>query len=102
MSEGSPVTPADRRGGNMLTDIQIKKLALPEQRREVPDGKIAGLFLIVQPSGAKSWAVRYRVAGAPRKFTIGPYPAIDLATARRRAQEAMGAVAGGNDPAAQK
>ena len=57
---------------------------------------------MVQPSGAKSWAVRYRVAGAPRKFTIGPYPAIDLATARKRAQEAMGEVAGGNDPAAQK
>ena len=86
----------------MLTDIQIKKLALPEQRREVPDGKIAGLFLVVQPSGAKSWAVRYRVAGTPKKFTIGPYPAIDLATARKRAQEAMGEVAGGNDPAAQK
>ena len=56
----------------------------------------------MQPSGAKSWAVRYRVAGPPKKFTIGPYPAVDLATARRRAQEAMGEVAGGNDPAAQK
>ena len=86
----------------MLTDLQIKKLALPEQRREISDGKIAGLFLVVQPSGAKSWAVRYRVAGTPKKLTIGPYPAIDLATARKRAQEAMGEVAGGNDPAAQK
>jgi integrase len=86
----------------MLTDLQIKKLALPETRREISDGKIAGLFLVVQPSGAKSWAVRYRVAGTPKKFTIGPYPAVDLATARRRAQEAVGEVAGGNDPAAQK
>ena len=86
----------------MLTDLQIKKLALPEQRREISDGKIAGLFLVVQPSGAKSWAVRYRVAGTPKKFTLGPYPAVDLATARKRAQEAMGEVAGGNDPAAQK
>ena len=76
----------------MLTDLQIKKLTLPEQRREISDGKIAGLFLVVQPSGAKSWAVRYRVAGTPRKFTIGPYPTIDIATARKRAQEALGEV----------
>ena len=60
---------------------------------EIPDGKIGGLYLVHQPSGAKSWAVRYRVDGAPRKLTLGSYPALDLANARRRAQEALGAVA---------
>ena len=64
--------------------------------------KIAGLDLLLQPSGAKSWAVRYRVDGAPKKLTIGSYPAVDLATARRRAQEAVGELAGGIDPAARK
>ena len=68
----------------------------------MPDGKIGGLYLVVQPSGAKSWAVRYRVDGIPKKLTIGAYPAIDLATARKRAQEAVGDVAGGKDPAAIK
>jgi integrase len=86
----------------MLTDLQIKKLGLPERRREVPDGRITGLYLVLQPSGAKSWAVRYRVNGAPKKLTIGPYPAIDLATARRKALEALGELAGGKDPQAQK
>jgi integrase len=86
----------------VLTDVQIKKLALPEARKEVPDGKVSGLYLIVQPSGAKSWALRYRVAGQPKKLTLGPYPAIDLATARKRAQEAAGDVAGGKDPSAEK
>ena len=66
----------------MLTDIQIKKLALPQSRKELPDGKIPGLYLILQPSGARSWAVRYRFAGQPKKLTLGPYPSIDLATAR--------------------
>ena len=28
----------------MLTDIGIKKLALPDKRREVPDGKVSGLL----------------------------------------------------------
>jgi integrase len=86
----------------VLTDVQIKKLALPDARKEVPDGKVNGLYLVVQPSGAKSWAVRYRVAGQPKKLTLGPYPAIDLATARKRAQEAVGDVAGGRDPSAEK
>jgi integrase len=91
-----------QRAGNVLTDIQIKRLALPKVRKEVPDGKITGLYLVVQPSGAKSWAVRYRLAGQPKKLTLGPYPAIDLATARKRAQEAIGDVAGGKDPASEK
>jgi len=86
----------------MLTDLLIKKQPLPEKRREIPDGKIAGLYLVLQPTGAKSFALRYRVDGLPRKLTLGPYPALDLATARKRAQEALGDVAGGKDPAALK
>jgi integrase len=86
----------------MLTDMGIKKLALPDKRREVPDGKVSGLYLVVQPSGAKSWALRYRIAGKPAKLTLGPYPPVDLSTARRRAQEALGVIAGGKDPAAAK
>jgi integrase len=86
----------------VLTDIQIKKLMPSEKRREIPDGRISGLYLLLQPSGARSWAVRYRVGGKPAKFTLGSYPAVDLATARKRAQEALGELAGGNDPHARR
>lgn len=86
----------------MLTDLLIKKLTIPEKRREIPDGKISGLYLVVQPSGARSWALRYRHAGIPKKLTIGAYPSVDLATARKRAQEAIGDVAAGKDPAGLK
>jgi hypothetical protein len=82
----------------MLTDLGIKKLPLPAKRKEWPDGKIAGLYLVVQKSGAKSWAVRYRAAGVPKKLTLGAYPTINLATARKRAQEALGDIAGGKGP----
>lgn len=85
-----------------LTDLLIKNRMSSDKREEIPDGKIAGLYLVVQPTGAKSWAVRYRAAGKPRKLTIGPYPGIDLATARKRAQEALGSVAKGDDPALEK
>ena len=86
----------------MLTDVAIENLKAQLSRREYPDGKIAGLYVVVQPTGAKSFALRYRVAGVPRKLTIGPYPAIGLKTARKKAQEALGDVAGGNDPAGEK
>jgi integrase len=86
----------------MLTDVQIRKLPTPTTRREIPDGKITGLYLLLQPSGAKSWALRFRAAGKPAKLTLGPYPALDLANARRRAQEALGEIASGKNPAADK
>jgi integrase len=86
----------------MLTTIAIEKLPIPAKRREVPDEKITGLYLVVQPSGAKSWALRYRFSGKPAKLTIGGYPEVDLRTARQRAQEALGALAAGKDPAGAK
>jgi integrase len=67
-------------------------------RREIPDGLLAGLYLIVQPSGAKSWALRYRFRGRPRKFTIGSWPAIDLASARDLGRKALISAKQGNDP----
>ena len=85
-----------------LTDVAAKNELPGVMRREVPDGRVAGLYLVVQTSGAKSWAFRYRVAGQPKKFTIGSYPAITLATARNLAQRASGDVAEGGDPAARK
>jgi integrase len=85
-----------------LTQIAIDNLRPRAERYEAPDGRITGLYLVVQPSGAKSWAARYRFLGRQRKYTIGPYPTLDLAAARRKALEALGEVAGGRDPAAQK
>src|ERR1700704_1348419 len=85
-----------------LTAIAIENAKARPARVEIPDGGCAGLYLVVQPSGAKSWALRYRIAGKPAKLTLGPYPPIDLGTARKRAQEALGVIAGGKDPAAAK
>jgi integrase len=72
------------------------------KRLEIPDRLMPGLYLVIQPSGARSWAVRYRYGGKPSKFTLGGYPALDLAKARERAREALWAVAAGRDPAAEK
>jgi integrase len=86
----------------ILTQAAIDSEKPAGARREVPDAKVSGLRLVVQPSGAKSWALRYRFAGQPKKLTIGGYPAIGLADARKAGQAALGELARGNDPAAQK
>lgn len=85
-----------------LTELAIKALKPGPSRREVPDGHTRGLFFVIQPSGAASWAVRYRFDGKPTKLTIGPYPAYDLKTARQFASKALLDVARGIDPAATK
>ena len=74
----------------------------PERRVEVPDAIAPGLYLVVQPSGKKSWAVRYRAGGKPRKLTIGPWPAFDLAEARDQARKAVQSAQKGGDPADDK
>ncbi|MGF1553430.1 MAG: tyrosine-type recombinase/integrase [Paracoccaceae bacterium] len=74
----------------------------PAKRQEIPDGALPGLFLVVQPSGAKSWAVRYRHENRPRKLTLGKAPALSLGKAREAARVALRAVAEGADPAGTK
>jgi integrase len=54
-----------------LTDIAIRNLKHGATRREIPVGGAKGLYVIVQPSGAKSYALRYRLAGKPQKLTLG-------------------------------
>jgi integrase len=89
----------------MAKDLTVKALECLKPgavRREVPDGHTRGLFYVLQPTGAASWAYRYRFAGRPKKLTIGAYPALDIRAARELASEAAKAVARGDDPAATK
>ena len=83
-----------------LTDISIKNLKPSAQRREIPDQHQRGLYCIVQPSGAKVFAIRYRFEGRPRKFIL--QPGIELAAARKEAADALYQVQQGTDPAEAK
>src|SRR5260221_2249805 len=67
----------------VLTAAAIAKYAAQSKRREIPDSKAPGLYLVVQPkpSGAKSWAMRFRRAGRPAKLTLGRVDLSDTETA---------------------
>ena len=90
-----------RRRLKKLTGLQVANAKPdPRKRIEIPDAGKPGLYLVVQSSGKKSWAVRYRRIGdrAPRKLTLEGFPS--LATAHKLAQAALDKVAEGHDPAA--
>ena len=81
-----------------LTPIGIEKLKPQERRIELPDPAVGGLYLVIQPSGVKSFALRYRHLGKTRKLTLGRYPKISLGEARNAAREAIIHIERGNDP----
>ena len=94
-----------------LTGAALTKLkADPAKRLEIPDGILSGLYFVIQPTGKKSWAVRYRFHGQPRKLTLGNYLAGDdageagneLKKFRHEAADILDSVRRGADPASEK
>ncbi|MGH7031548.1 MAG: tyrosine-type recombinase/integrase [Steroidobacteraceae bacterium] len=57
-----------------------------------------GLYLRVDPGGAKSWVFRYAIAGRQRDLGLGSAADYTLAEARERALEARKLVGDGQDP----
>lgn len=66
-----------------LTDLSIRAARPGPADRLMADGR--NLFLRVRPSGSKTFVVRIRRAGTRRVHTIGNWPAITLAAARKEA-----------------
>jgi integrase len=85
-----------------LTTKAVEAIKPTETRTEIPDPALTGLYLVVQPSGVKSWALRYRYGGKPKKLTLGKFPIMGVAAARAAATDAIQAVEHGNDPGAAK
>jgi integrase len=89
--------------GNTMARLTAKTVenAKPRTTRvETPDDGCRGLYLIVQPSGRKSWAVRYRFNGKSKKLTLDRIDT--LAAARKAATDALHELELGHDPAAKK
>ena len=71
------------------------------------DDRLTGFGLRVHPTGAKSFIVNYRAGDGGRKapnkrVVIGRYGKITADQARRLAQETLGRVASGDDPAGER
>jgi len=79
-----------------LTALRVKK-AGPGKHADVH-----GLYLIVQPSGTRSWMLRYQHKGRRRDFGLGPAHDVSLAEARVAAMDLRRMVRAGLDPVEQR
>jgi integrase len=86
-----------------LTDAFVKTLAAPAKGRiERRDAEIPGFAIRVTEKGAKSWILVYYLRGRKCRLTLGSYPELSLADARKRARQHRGEVERGENPAASK
>ena len=60
------------------------------------------LYLMVWPSGSKSWVQRLSIDGRRTDLGLGPHPPVSLAQAREKARENRSLVKSGGDPLAAK
>jgi integrase len=85
----------------MLSDKAIQALRPDPERPGTKHHDRDGLYLWVARSGSKTWRKDYRWQGARRTFTIGAYPAVRLADARKQALELNTWIKAGVDPRTQ-
>jgi hypothetical protein len=76
-----------------LTSIRINSLSVPGR---YGDGN--GLYLVVDPSGAKRWVLRTVVQGIRRDIGLGGLRLVSLAEARVKAHEYRGLARDGGNP----
>jgi integrase len=79
-----------------LTATQVDKIKPSEKESTLFDG--GGLYILITPSGGKLWQLKYRYHGKAKKMSLGAYPAVTLADARQRRDDAKKLLANGVDP----
>ena len=83
-----------------LTDAAIRTAKPGEKPYKLADER--GLFLLVNPNGAKWWRLKFRVEGKEKALSLGTYPDTSLKEARSKRDEARKQLAEGIDPSLQR
>ncbi|HDR1253605.1 tyrosine-type recombinase/integrase [Pasteurella multocida] len=81
-----------------LTNTEVEKAKPQAKEYTLTDGY--GLFLLILPSGIKSWRFNYArpITQKRTKISLGIYPAVSLAQARAKREEYRALLAQGIDP----
>jgi integrase len=79
-----------------LSDAKARNAKPRSKPYKISDGE--GLFLLVSPTGAKYWRLKYFFAGKEKLLALGVYPHIGLADAREGRAHARKVLAAGKDP----
>ncbi len=83
-----------------LTQFAIVNAAPAQKSYKISDG--GGLSLLIEPNGSKLWRFRYFFSGRENMMTLGSFPTVPLAEARRKRDEAKKLLAAGISPSQQK
>src|SRR5690242_8567261 len=86
------------RGVHKLSALAVTRASKPNSY--LSDG--GGLYLRVGPTGAKSWAYRFRVSGRLHEMGLGPLHTVSLAEAREQALAKRKLRLDGVDPIAER
>lgn len=92
--------PEKNRRRVLLTDTAIRNAKPQAKPLKLPDA--GGLFLLVQPTGAKLWRYRFWLHDKEGLLALGRYPDVPLLQARKRHAEARQLVASGINPVHQR
>ena len=79
-----------------LSDATVRALRPREKAFKVGDA--AGLYLLISPAGGRLWRMNYVRSGRQRTLSLGGYPAVSLAEARRARDTAKAQLRAGQDP----
>ncbi len=85
-----------------LTAVAVSTAKPRRSPYKLRDGQ--GMYLLVEPSGSKTWRLDYRrpFSGKRNTLSLGIYPEVPLKLAREKRQDARTALANGIDPGEQR
>lgn len=83
-----------------LTDVKVRNTKPADKPVKLTDS--SGMHLLIHPNGSKYWRLQYRFAGKQKLLALGVYPAVSLADARNRRDDARRLIAAGIDPSEKK
>jgi integrase len=83
-----------------LTEPDVRHAKSREKPYKLYDER--GLFLLVQPSGARLWRFKYKHRRTEKLLALGAYPDVRLSDARKKRDEARRLLGSGGDPAAKR
>lgn len=84
----------------MLTDLACRKATAQDKEYRLADQW--GMYLLVLPSGYRSWRMGYWHAKKKRRLVLGSYPEMSLQEARAARDVARALIAKGIDPGVQR
>jgi integrase len=85
---------------DLLTEGRIRSAKPKSGPYKLRDG--GGLFLLITPTNARLWRLRYKVRGRESMLGLGSYPATSLKAARAKRTELRADLESGKNPSAER